>query len=440
MRTARVLPASIALLLAMMMGAPAQADDYSTLFEQRYSSPEDVGVLGRFVSKAVEVGHYDQAISTLEQHLVKYPRDARAKYSLAKVYANTGSWELAKRNAEDALEIGDLTADEAADAQRLLARANNSLAGFEWALDATVGIRSTWLETDERYPFDPGTGWRDRQDWNPFIASNASLRIDLDSPLDDALIISGGFLAERRYEDINQGAGNPFPDFSDGGIYLHNRGYAAITLDKGIETTELDALRFQFGVFGNWRTYNPSVDDASLGTMLRFIIQPSVDTSAYVEGRYGSLAPSKNLAADHRFQAETGVTHRLSYEHSVGLAGRYIYEMRDDGVTVARQREAEVRYSGLLPQQPFDAVWTHQIGLGIGDFETRDASSLQFFVPTPSDGHYWKADWTHTFQIDGYNSVSLGYEFKRIDFTSGFFFFDNDYSTHSVSLSYTKSF
>jgi len=399
MRTARVLPASIALLLAMMMGAPAQADDYSTLFEQRYSSPEDVGVLGRFVSKAVEVGQYDQAISTLEQHLVKYPRDARAKYSLA--------------------------------------RANNSLAGFEWALDATVGIRSTWLETDQA---NFGTGWRDRQDWNPFIASNASLRIDLDSPLDDALIISGGFLAERRYEDINQGAGNPFPDFSDGGIYLHNRGYAAITLDKGIETTELDALRFQFGVFGNWRTYNPSVDDASLGTMLRFIIQPSVDTSAYVEGRYGSLAPSKNLAADHRFQAETGVTHRLSYEHSVGLAGRYIYEMRDDGVTVARQREAEVRYSGLLPQQPFDAVWTHQIGLGIGDFETRDASSLQFFVPTPSDGHYWKADWTHTFQIDGYNSVSLGYEFKRIDFTSGFFFFDNDYSTHSVSLSYTKSF
>ena len=54
-------------------------------------APEDISVLGSFVAKAVEVGQYDQAISTLEQHLVKYPRDARARYTLAKVYANTGS-------------------------------------------------------------------------------------------------------------------------------------------------------------------------------------------------------------------------------------------------------------------------------------------------------------------------------------------------------------
>ena len=52
--------------------AAASASDYDDIFQQRYDAPEDVGVLGRFVSKAVEVGQYDQAISTLEQHLAEH--------------------------------------------------------------------------------------------------------------------------------------------------------------------------------------------------------------------------------------------------------------------------------------------------------------------------------------------------------------------------------
>ena len=434
MSSARVLPVAAALLLATAVsGGPARANDYSNLFEQRYASPEDVSVLGNFVAKAVEVGQYDQAISTLEQHLVKYPRDARAKYSLAKVYANTGSWELAKRNAEDALEIGDLTAEEAADAQRLLARASNSLAGFEWALDVTVGIKSTWLDTDQP---NPPSGWRDRQDWNPYIASNGSLRIDLDTPLGDALIASGGVLFERRYEDVNQGDGNPF-GMDDGGIYLHNRGYASLVLDKGIETTQLDGLRLQLGVFGNWKSYNPSVTDAALGTSIRLIILPTVDTAAYVGGRYSNLSPSENVGAEHRFEAEAGISRRLSHEHSVGIAGRYIVELDPEGDKVTEQREVELSYAGLVPHQPFDTVWTQQASVAFGDFNTNNPLLFSF---SNAEGQYLKAHWTHTFQIDGYNSVSVGYEFKRTDFAAGVFFFDNDYSTHAINLSYTRSF
>ena len=448
MTSARALPfAAVLLLAAAGYVEPAKANDYSSLFEQRYSSPEDISVLGNFVAKAVEVGQYDQAISTLEQHLVKYPRDARAKYSLAKVYANTGSWELAKRNAEDGLEIGDLTAEEAADAQRLVSRANNSLAGFEWALDATVGIKSTWLDTDQANPGtifgNPNSGWRDRQDWNPYIASNGSLKMDLDTPLGDALIASGGVLFERRFEDVNQGNLNPFLGPVGGGVYLHNRGYFSLMLDKGIETTQLDGLRLQVGVFGNWKSYNPSITDAALGTSIRLIILPTVDTAAYVGGRYSNLSPSVNLAAEHRFEAEAGVTRRLSHEHSVGLAGRYIRELDSSGDVVTEQREVEMSYAGLVPHRPFDTVWTQQASVAFGDFETVGPS---VFVFSSTEGQYLRAHWTHTFQIDGYNSVSLGYEFRRTDFTDGFFFtnnfdvFDNDYSTHAINLSYTRSF
>ncbi len=434
-----------AMTAALMAGlaVPAEAGEYDDLFRERYDRPQDVGVLGQFVSQAVLVGQYDQAISTLEQHLVKYPRDARAKFNLAKVYANVGSWELTKRNLQDALEIGDLTPEETATAEKLLARTNGALAGFEWTLDATVGVKSTWLDTDEPYPFGSGgNGWRDRQDWNPYVAASGSLRMDLDTPLNDALIWSGGFLAERRYEDINQGNFNPFSGPNFGGTYLHNRGQMALTLDKGIETTAVDSIRVQTGVFAEWRTYNPSVTDVALGTSVRLIVQPSVDTAVYVEGKYANLEQGRNISADHRFQAEVGTSWRLTYEHSIGIAGKYVTDITNGGTQISENREIEFRYSGLLPARPFGSVWTHQIGVAGGDFRGRDASLLAFFVPDPSKGHYWKADWTHTFQFDGQNSISVGYEFKRVDFDSdsGFFFFDNDYLTHSVGVSYTKSF
>ena len=430
------------LALGLLSSAgPVMAGDYDDLFQQRYDSPEDIGVLGSFVSKAVEVGQYDQAISTLEQHLVKYPRDARAKFNLAKAYANTGSWELAKRNLEDALEIGDLTPQEADIAQKLLARTNGALAGFEWALDASVGIRSTWLETDQMnvFPAD-ADGWRDRQDFNPYFGASGSLRMDLDTPLNDALIWSGGFLAERRYEDIKQGFFNPF-GLNRGGVYLHNRGHMALTLDKGIETTDIDALRVQFGVFASWRTYNPSVTDVSLGTSLRMIVQPSVDTAFYLEGKYSNLEQSSNLPAEHRIEVEAGASWRLSHEHSVGVAVKWLNELNEDPwIKVSESRELEVSYSGLLPYRPFVSIWTHQIVAGYGDFATRQNAAFEFFVPAAQEGEYWKASWRHTFQIDGQNSISLDYTFRRVDFDTPPFSFDRDHTIHSTGVSYTKSF
>ena len=120
--TARSIAAILLAFASAGFPAVASASDYDDVFRERYDSPEDVGVLGRFVSKAVEVGQYDQAISTLEQHLVRYPRDARARLNLARVYANTGSWELAARNLEIALSVGDLTPEEAEQAEQLAAR------------------------------------------------------------------------------------------------------------------------------------------------------------------------------------------------------------------------------------------------------------------------------------------------------------------------------
>ena len=420
---------------SIVLPATASASDYDDVFRERYDSPEDVGVLGRFVSKAVEVGQYDQAISTLEQHLIKYPRDARARLNLASVYTNTGSWELAARNLEIALSVGDLTPEETKQAEELAAKVKGALSGFEWVLDMTVGIRSKWLDVE-----DERNSWRDRQDWNPFAAVNTALKIDLDTPLDDVLVVSASGLVERRYEDINQGAGDPFDGFDlTSGIHAHHRGRIAFTLDKGVPVVELDAMRIQISAFGQFRTYNPSVTEVALGTSVRAIVQPSVDTSFYGEVSYANLSQSTNLSSEHRFGAEAGASRRLTAEHTVGMAARYQREMTDGGTTVNRQREIELNYAGVLPQV-FGALWTHQIAGAFGDFSSRDGNVNPAFVAAGT-GTYWRASWDHAFHLDGYNRINLGYAVRENDYDlSPFAFFDPGSMSHTLSLSFTKSF
>ncbi|MGI9513998.1 MAG: tetratricopeptide repeat protein, partial [Anderseniella sp.] len=361
-KTSKSIAALMLAVASIGFPAAASASDFDDVFLERYDSPEDVGVLGRFVSKAVEVGQYDQAISTLEQHLIKYPRDARARLNLASVYANTGSWELAARNLEVALSVGDLTPEETKQAEELAAKVKGALSGFEWVLDMTVGIRSKWLDVEDEL-----NSWKDRQDWNPFAAVNTALKIDLDTPLDDVLVISASGLVERRYEDINQGDFDPFDPFDlTNGIYAHHRGRIAFTLDKGVPVVDLDAMRIQISAFGQFRTYNPSVSEVALGTSVRTIVQPSVDTAFYGEVSYANLEQSTNLSANHRFGAEAGASRRLTAEHTVGMAARYQREMTDGGTTVNRQREIEMNYAGVLPYRVFGALWTHQVAGALG--------------------------------------------------------------------------
>jgi hypothetical protein len=433
--TSKSIAAMIIVFASVGFPAAVSASDYDDVFRERYDSPEDVGVLGRFVSKAVEVGQYDQAISTLEQHLVKYPRDARARLNLASVYTNVGSWELAARNLEVALSVGDLTPEETKQAEELAAKVTGALSGFEWVLDMTVGIRSKWLDVEQER-----TSWRDRQDWNPFAAVNTALKIDLDTPLDDVLVISASGLVERRYEDINQGGPDPF-DAGDltNGIYAHHRGRIAFTLDKGVPVVELDAVRIQMSAFGQFRTYNPSVSEVALGTSVRAIVQPSVDTSFYGDVSYANLSQSTNLSSEHRFGAEAGASRRLTAEHTIGMAARYQRETTDGGTTVNRQREIELNYAGVLPYQVFGALWTHQVAGAFGDFSTRDgAVNLALAAGT---GTYWRASWDHAFHLDGYNRINLGYLVRENEYDGiGPGDFDPGSMSHTLSMSFTKSF
>ena len=254
------------------------------------------------------------------------------------------------------------------------------------------------------------------------------------------LVVSASGLVERRYEDINQGGVDPFDGFGlTNGIYAHHRGRIAFTLDKGVPVVELDAMRVQISAFGQFRTYNPSVSEVALGTSVRAIVQPSVDTSFYGEVSYANLSQSSNLSSEHRFGAEAGASKRLTAEHTIGMAARYQRETTDGGTTINRQREIELNYAGVLPQV-FGALWTHQVAAALGDFRSLDGS------PNPAaqaagTGTYWRVSWDHAFHLDGYNRINLGYAVRENDYDlPPFAFFDPGSMSHTLSLSFTKSF
>ncbi|TIM84966.1 MAG: tetratricopeptide repeat protein, partial [Mesorhizobium sp.] len=103
-------------------GAQGLYPAYDDAFSARIANPTDNGALAQFVTVAVNAGQYDQAISSIEQYLIKHPRDARARLSASRLYYHVGSYELARRQAQYGLEVGDLSADEQQEAVRLLAR------------------------------------------------------------------------------------------------------------------------------------------------------------------------------------------------------------------------------------------------------------------------------------------------------------------------------
>ena len=144
------------------------------------------------------------------------------------------------------------------------------------------------------------------------------------------------------------------------------------------------------------------------------------------------------MTADHRFGAEAGVSKRLSHEHSVGMAARYQREMTDGGSTVNRQREVELNYAGVVPFEILNLLWTQQVAGAYGDFRTKDGAFNPAFA-SAGTGNYWRASWDHAFHLDGYNRIDLGYVVRESDYDGGGFF-DPDSMSHTVSMSFTKSF
>lgn len=432
--------APLVLSVSMLMpGVIAQslASELDSAFTGRYQNPEDVFALGEFVRAASNEGQFDQAISTLEEHLIRHGNDGHARLALARLYANAGSWDMAVEQVTDALATGQLSSGEQVEASRLQRRASQAANGVEWFLDVSTGVRVTDVDVDV-----PNGSWRDRTTTGGYAKADGAVRYDLGTALGDALIVAGTAEFERRYEDNYLGDGpNLFPSVPDGSMFNGLHGRASVTYDMGLPVTFIDAARIQLGGFAYVQTYNQGLREQALGGLARLVLMPSVDTQLYGEVSYADLSGSEGILSDWRLGWEVGGGWRISQAHAIGLVARGLHEEDTGGIATAEMTEYGASYYGVMPFRIFETIWTHELSGTVGTFSSKN---IGFPDPEFLTGKHWRVEWTNSFHIDGENRIDLSYTASRrkFDATGNFPPATAGLSslTQSVSLGFTHRF
>lgn len=412
------------ILLAGGIIGPASAQSfeskYQDAFARRVGNPGNTSALSDFVRVAVEAGQYDQALSTIEEHLISYPLDPKAHLIAARLYHNVGSRELAARHVEIALDIGTLDASDESSARRLQAKIERSLAGISGFLDLTTGVRSETID------FQPTAPWTDRTDVNPFFVATAQVRFDLETSTNNAILAFGQFTARRRFGDFN------FDGI--GGVYYAPQGRAGVTLDIGLPTELIPTLRAQVTGYADYEAFDFGLYRSAYGGTARLTAAPTANTFVYAEGGYAWLGASDTLLfEDERYTFEAGLTWRVFNSHTLGFAGRgYIDRVQGFG-EVAHLYEAELSYAGQVKAFENGAVWTQSAGVAIADIQV---SNFALGPAFPFFGGYWRTYWAHSLQIDDISRIDLDLSYRETEFTN---LPSRDQSQFDVSLSYTIS-
>ncbi len=416
MRIQQVCRVFVVFALAFGAGpALAQDIDYQKAFEARLANPSDTFVLGQFLAVAVQAGQYDQAISTVEQHLIDHPRDAKARLIVARLYFNVGSYELARRQLMHALAIGTLSTADREAAEALLKTVEDRLRGVAAMFFFTGGVRAEHIDFDDAAP------WADRTDVNPFATIGGRVVVDLDTPTSDAFIVEGSLGAERRFGDFD------FDGF--GGLYTGWMGDFSLTLSKGLPGVS-PTLRGDYSVYARAQSFDDALARREIGVSKRYSVRPNAGSLLFTEAALGWLGASSGLPGEVRGHLEAGGTARLAGGATAGLAARGFIDFDDTFARIGHTAELEASLAAQIASLPGRLAWSHRLAVAIGVLSVPDT-----LVPgTTLDGTYWRASWDHVLQLHSGNrfNFSLSYRNATYDLNP-----ERDMSVLAGSLSYT---
>ncbi|TIM32331.1 MAG: tetratricopeptide repeat protein [Mesorhizobium sp.] len=413
-----ILGFAAALLCTGILPAGAQGlyPAYDDAFSARIANPTDNRALAQFVTVAVNAGQYDQAISSIEQYLIKYPRDARARLAASRLYYHVGSYELARRQAQYGLEVGDLSADEQQEAVRLLTRIERALRGVTWEIALTGGMFS------ESTDFEPDGAEDDRTLVSPYGRAEGFVRWDLGTPSADALVLSGSLAATERFftEDLSvPGAEETFIN-----------GNTAVTLDKGLPNSGIDSLRLLLSVFAATDRFDSDVHETGVGLSGRFLVRPTVETTLFAGAGYVDLSGSKGIFADSRAFYEAGGSYRFRNGQALGMRLVGSTDFASGAGDIGRSYMGEIRYGGVVMEIPDLFVWSHQVAASAGHSDTPD---LSFGIGANIESDFWGIASESDFQLTESQKVSVDLAYSETDFEIA----SGDRNSFELLVSYT---
>lgn len=389
--------AAVALVLASLpLAAGAAPVSYEEAFAARIASPGDTGALDRYLDAALRAGMYDQAISSLEQHLITHPADAPAHLALAQLYSHVGSWELSLRHARFAQSLGSLGDARMQEAERLILKSERALAGVSSRFAVTVGVRAEALD------FETGSPRSDRTDVFPFARLSGWARRDLRTPTSDAIVVSG-------FVDVT----GAFTDFDFSGARATETiggGRLAVTWDKGLPESGIESLRLALSGFGEIEVYRGDTTERRLGASARLSAAASVETQVYALGSLAWLGGSSGIPTEWRSLVEAGWVWTPTPAHGFGLAARASHDFAS-GDNIGHLVEVEASYGGqIYTSASFD--WSHVVSVAYGD---RDLPNLAGLPGETLPGQYRRANWSHRLQVSAANSVNAQVGYVDID-------------------------
>ncbi len=216
-------------------GAAAAQLEFDVLFQRLLEDPADVETNRRFIEVALALRDYEAAIGALERLLFYAPEDPELQYQIGALYAEIGSYLVAKSYFETVLESPAASADLRLRAAAGIEAADRRLRPSPWSVFAQAGLRyqtNANAEPDE-VPVDaPEDAEVATEDWNSF----ALLAVSYAHPVGPVVLeaaFTGYYADQFEVDRLDLGlaevnAGPRFPLFSADGAALSVRPYGVL--------------------------------------------------------------------------------------------------------------------------------------------------------------------------------------------------------------------
>ncbi|MFZ2101896.1 MAG: tetratricopeptide repeat protein [Oricola sp.] len=425
-----------AISAAMLMQAvPAVADSsYMNAFESRVSEIGNRGALETFVLEAVKQGQYDQALSTLEEILMRNPNDLGARIAMARIYYQIGSYDIAAAHLEEAmLTPGWEGFSEQIDG--LKAKVDRGQKGIEIRMAVSAGVEYQRETQDVALIL-----LHDEKELvSPYGEIEGVITRDLGTASRDEISVGGSIRYARDFVDLNFN-GILEPIDVTGGRF-------DITYSKGLPDI-IDTLRLDVSGYGLIQGYGGGRQLEDYGVETALTVQPTVESRIRTFASYGWLGNSQGLYGNSRVRGGVEGNLRLVAGLAVGTRFSAYSEWGTAPLAFpdgsfdynAHGWDAAASVSHLLHVFADGRSWTHEAGARYSQERILDYSSLVGMAAAGDmiNRDAWEVFWNHSVQIATRAEFNFGVSYGREKITdSGIFSYDRNNESWGVKAGLT---
>lgn len=416
---------------AVLAGAQAAADEfsYNNAFDLRVTDIGSRTALDSFVVEAVRQGQYDQALSTLEEVILRNPADIGARIAMARIYYQISSYDLAAAHIEQAMLTAGWEAFQQ-EIEELKAKVERGQSGWEFVVTVTGGVDyKKFSET----VYDFGPTETDGEHTAPFGMINGVVIRDLETASNDEIRVGGIFRYSKSIGDLD--FNNEFKEFDD------YKGRAYVTYSKGLPDL-IDTLRTDLTAYADFDKQDDARRIEEYGTKLQVSVQPTVESQVQAFIGYGWLGNSMNYFTDHRLSYGVSGEYRVAPGVALGAYATGFYgwgtSPEPSGFTPSFEYtgydfetkgfEVGASVSHLLWVFEDGRSWIQEAGGRYGKANVLDYASLEDAVPFYSmvDRESWEVFWNHTVQVVTDTVLDFGVYYGESKFRGSTETFDRD--------------